>query len=585
MGNWEGIAKSAYLLVAIAVLSGGVVYAEVLGISEPDCPGTCTSMFNCKSMGGKILGMCMDGKMCCDSGYPMQPAATGTCGSSFMASGKMSSFRSPNYPMFVGGNLICEFTLQLNPTTVGIRVDFIDLNIPIVPSNPVDFYESPNTICDSDFMMFKGFTGWTPDFRCGNLTGYSFMIERDNGQATLSTLFIMSSPRYKWNIHYTEIYYNEVEAMDYSLRNTMNGNNINNNKKQWIWYPPGSMLSPPMSPPGGPSFPPSLLGPQPNFPFHPYKREAEDVETWNPNEESLDSSSIPNPGNLSRVVGGVPAQPNSIPWQVSLQLVEKMESSICGPTNKKNLSAHFCGGSIIGERTIVTASHCFLSSSRHAHPLLPFGDVKIVVGDHDLCTENEVPSTREYTIERVILHFNYLSTDVINDIAIIRVTKPIVFDQNVHPINLPDENTKVETLKPLLSGWGSLGVEENSTYPNILQQSSNLIVFSEQECQHFQREFLDLVVPESRLSGKYRGAIQYGICTKASDEVTEAGFGDSGGPLAGIPVSADNKKSVLLGIVSHMRPHNDPKTKKEFHLNYFAKVASYRKWIMMTMIP
>lgn len=39
------------------------------------------------------------------------------------------------------------------------------------------------------------------------------MIERDNGQAALSTLLVMSSAKYRWNIKFTEIYYREIDAI------------------------------------------------------------------------------------------------------------------------------------------------------------------------------------------------------------------------------------------------------------------------------------------------------------------------------------------------------------------------------------
>lgn len=39
------------------------------------------------------------------------------------------------------------------------------------------------------------------------------MVDRENGQPTLSTLFVMASMAYRWNIQYTEIYYSEVEAL------------------------------------------------------------------------------------------------------------------------------------------------------------------------------------------------------------------------------------------------------------------------------------------------------------------------------------------------------------------------------------
>lgn len=39
------------------------------------------------------------------------------------------------------------------------------------------------------------------------------MVERENGQATLSTVFVMASMQYRWNIQFTEIYYNEVQNL------------------------------------------------------------------------------------------------------------------------------------------------------------------------------------------------------------------------------------------------------------------------------------------------------------------------------------------------------------------------------------
>lgn len=32
---------------------------------ESECPGSCSTLIACKSNGGKLMGFCMDGKICC----------------------------------------------------------------------------------------------------------------------------------------------------------------------------------------------------------------------------------------------------------------------------------------------------------------------------------------------------------------------------------------------------------------------------------------------------------------------------------------------------------------------------------------
>merc|ERR1712004_135316 len=88
------------------------------------------------------------------------------------------------------------------------------------------------------------------------------------------------------------------------------------------------------------------------------------------------------------IVGGVEARPNSIPWQISL-----------GAQFWGLDEGHICGGSIINERYIVTAAHCFFPRMKYyiragAHALSKRGssrgapDQKVKVPWLPLSTEN-----------------------------------------------------------------------------------------------------------------------------------------------------------------------------------------------------
>lgn len=55
----------------------------------------------------------------------------------------------------------------------------------------------------------------------------------------------------------------------------------------------------------------------------------------------------------SRIVGGVDATWGQVPWTASIRYI---------PANGTFGSGHFCGGSLINNRTILTAAHCLFDA-------------------------------------------------------------------------------------------------------------------------------------------------------------------------------------------------------------------------------
>jgi hypothetical protein len=173
---------------------------------------------------------------------------------------------------------------------------------------------------------------------------------------------------------------------------------------------------------------------------------------------------------------------------------------------------------------------------------------------------------------------------------------------------LASKDFNLSHITPLLSGWGSLGLDEGAVYPSKLQTTSDLLILSDDECREKQKQYLNFVRNGSSLSGKYRGVLERGICAKGKTSKVEAGYGDSGGPLVAMIWTEDikhkaeesddinNNKSArilkpvkqdprLIGVVSHMRPDTDPVTNATFHLDYFVRVSDFTRWILMSIVP
>lgn len=133
-----------------------------------------------------------------------------------------------------------------------------------------------------------------------------------------------------------------------------------------------------------------------------------------------------------RIVGGETAlRQEDFPYQVSIRL------------NTSN--DHFCGGSIISNRFILSAAHCAEEHIPRAKWVVAhMGSLDVNRGGVDMY------------MDKIISHTEWDRPNRINDIALLRTAQEIIFSDTIQPIALPKHNLPKEGNTPaILSGWGA----------------------------------------------------------------------------------------------------------------------------------
>ncbi|XP_017782137.1 PREDICTED: chymotrypsin-1-like [Nicrophorus vespilloides] len=218
-----------------------------------------------------------------------------------------------------------------------------------------------------------------------------------------------------------------------------------------------------------------------------------------------------------RIVGGSKAPAGAFPYQISLRGI---------------FGGHSCGGSIINDQWILTAAHCVQGSSPSS--------LNVVVGSNQLNAGGE-----KYKVSKVIYHENYDSSAIKNDVAVLKLEKPLTFSKTVQPIPLASSSIGANE-DCVLSGWGTTTYPGNT--PNDLQ-FINLKTLSVKDCQERQ-------APNPVFDSQ--------VCT-FTQKGQGACHGDSGGPLV-----AGGKQ---IGIVSWGRPCGIG------YPDVFTRVYSFLSWI------
>lgn len=260
--------------------------------------------------------------------------------------------------------------------------------------------------------------------------------------------------------------------------------------------------------------------------------------TASPNAKLTTEKFRPYSRNDRRIVGGQNAPLERAPWQVALVHRGKRPLDVGG---------FFCGGSVIGRKWILTASHCVYSKD---DVLVGANTIDVVFGTDDLGSE-----VGRVSIVRIVAHPQYDATGAKgedNDIALLELSSAVPEELSI-AITSPAQEAIL--YKPgeaaTVFGWG---ITESG---NISQKLKAVEV-------HFVGR------NQCNAAQSYNGQITENmIC--AGDKGKDSCSGDSGGPL----VRTDsNSFARQVGVVSF-----GYKCALENFPGVYTRVANYASWI------
>ncbi|XP_029425672.1 serine protease 27 isoform X2 [Nannospalax galili] len=229
------------------------------------------------------------------------------------------------------------------------------------------------------------------------------------------------------------------------------------------------------------------------------------------------SSGLPacgHPRMLNRMVGGDDALEGEWPWQVSIQ----------------HDGVHFCGGSLIAPKWVLTAAHCFSNTS-------DLTIYRVLLGALQLLQPG--PHAVYIPVKRVESNPLYKGMASSADVALVELQAPVTFTSHILPVCLPDPSLIFKPgMNCWVTGWGSPSEQDRLPNPRILQKLAVPIIDTP-KC--------NLLYSKDAESGFQLKTIKDDmLCAGFVEGKKDACKGDSGGPL----VCLVNQSWVQAGVIS-----------------------------------